>query len=75
MEQLIECMCRTKLKVNDKIFRCPVCQGIFMVYKGEAREFEDAVIVEGKIPTYSECNGIGMFNTRKRKGNRFGEKM
>ena len=72
---VIDCLCGARLRADLKGFICPSCKKQLILFKGELREFEDAIIVEGKIPTYSECDGIGMFNTRKRKGNRFGEKM
>ncbi len=63
---VIDCLCGARLRADLKGFICPSCKKQLMLFDRKLREFEDGIIVEGKIPTYLECNGIGMFNIRKR---------
>ena len=70
--QIIDCLCGTRLRADLKGFICPSCRKQLMLFEGKLREFADGVIVENTEPRCIECNGIGLFNIRKRWGNRLG---
>ena len=72
---VIDCLCGARLRADLKGFICPSCKKQLMLFDGKLRDFEDGVIVQSTEKEYVECNGIGIFNIRKRWGNRFGEKI
>ena len=63
---VIDCLCGTRLRANLKGFICPNCRKQLMLFDGKLREFEDGVIAENTEKKFVECNGIGLYNIRKR---------
>ena len=67
---IFKCNCKKDITLNDQnlpvTFQCSICKEKYMIYKGEYRNYSNAIIVTNENKEHIVVNGIGLHNRIRR---------